>query len=278
MNKGKWFVRVASLVILMGFFLPSVLVSCSGGFIEANQAFSLSDLASYAKQSALYILPIVVIATAILTFLKAKNTTQSIAYFWGQVGLVAVGLISVIGSLITVYNQVQGGSYGLFKVNLSFGAFVLIGGIAVMIVGLVMEWKVQKQTQEEGARVPIRNGDLFHQDVQLMGAPQIPIQDPVSSSGAYLELISGNLSTRMFPLHGDNFVIGRSSNSHLRLPDPAVSRIHVCLRNAQSMWFLQDQQSTGGTLVNGRETDAVRLNNGDEITIGPFQFIFHSGY
>jgi len=102
MNKGKWFVRVASLVILMGFFLPSVLVSCSGGFIEANQAFSLSDLASYAKQSALYILPIGVIATAILTFLKAKNTTQSIAYFWGQVGLVAVGLISVIGSLITI--------------------------------------------------------------------------------------------------------------------------------------------------------------------------------
>ena len=97
-----------------------------------------------------------------------------------------------------------------------------------------------------------------------------------SSSGSSLELVSGNLPTRIIPIH-DNFVIGRSSDNSLRLPDSSVSRHHVCLRFAQDMWFLQDQQSSGGTLVNGKNTEASRIHDGDEIAIGPFRFIFHAG-
>ena len=80
MDKGRWVVRIASLTILMGFFLPSVMVSCSGGFVDASQSFSLADIASYLEQSAIYLLPIAAVAAGILTFIPGKRCLPKRAY------------------------------------------------------------------------------------------------------------------------------------------------------------------------------------------------------
>ena len=88
--------------------------------------------------------------------------------------------------------------------------------------------------------------------------------------------MSGNLPTRRISLPSDYFAIGRGSDNHLQLPDRTVSRTHALIRLAQGVWFLQDQESSGGTFVNGARTPAARLNDGDEIEIGPFRFVFHN--
>jgi len=47
------------------------------------------------------------------------------------------------------------------------------------------------------------------------------------------------------------------------------------VRYAQGAYYLQDQGSTLGTLLNGRPIQATVLKNGDQITIGNTRFIFH---
>jgi pSer/pThr/pTyr-binding forkhead associated (FHA) protein len=69
-------------------------------------------------------------------------------------------------------------------------------------------------------------------------------------------------------------MIGRGAGNHLQLADLKASRQHARLRFAQGMWFIQDQNSSGGTFVNGQRIQATRLNPGDQITIGDTAFIF----
>lgn len=67
------------------------------------------------------------------------------------------------------------------------------------------------------------------------------------------------------------FVIGRSSESQLRIQSQKVSR-----RHAEVLWrsgrpYLRDLKSENGTLVNGKQLRVEHpLAHGDEIVIGPF--------
>ncbi len=276
MNKGRWIVRAASLTILLGFFMPSVLVSCSSGFMETSQSFSLADLADQADQAGLYLLPVALLVVGVLTFIKEGNFAQLKLYLWGQLFAMAVGLLSVVISSVSITNQIQQGSYDLFKVTPDFGAFILAAGFIAFGVGWAMQWQDLEKTVKYGQNIP----DYYPAPPDPYPIPAPPPAFPPSShvppDQPYLELVGGNLSARMIPLHTQDFSIGRSSESDLRLPDSAVSRNHARLRYAQGSWFLQDQDSSGGTMVNGVPTDATRVKEGDEIEIGPFRFIFHS--
>lgn len=271
MDKGRWVVRAASLTILLGFFMPSVLVSCSGGLMETSQSFSLADLASQAEQTGLYLLPVCLVVTAVLTFLKEGYGSQLRLYLLGQMAAMAIGLITVIITSISLTNQIQQGTYDLFKVTPDFGAFILAGGFIAFGVGWVMQWQALGSAASPYRAVPANYPDQNY-------GPPAPVFEPppLRRSEPYLELISGNLPMRQVPLSGDNFAIGRSADNHLRLPDPSVSRLHALLRFAQGAWYLQDQGSSGGMMVNGANTPATRLSEGDEIEIGPFRFIFHA--
>lgn len=277
MDKGKWIVRGASLAILMGFFMPAVLVSCSGGFVDASQSFSLANIADQANQSILYLLPIAAVAAGVLTIIRARSVSQQVAYHWGQLGAIGVGLLTMIGSLLSLNDQLSRGTYGLFKVTPAIGTFIIIGGVIAFGIG----WFQQKQALEsltgEADFIP-RPGIYEPPEEQAYlreRPPNIQEVERVQASGAHLELVTGDLPVRIIPLPTDNFAIGRGSDSDLQLPDRAVSRTHALIRQAQGMWFLQDQESSGGTFVNGIRTPATRLQDGDEIEIGPFRFVFH---
>jgi hypothetical protein len=69
-------------------------------------------------------------------------------------------------------------------------------------------------------------------------------------------------------------VIGRDVSCTLRFNDPSVSRRHVRLVRRADHVFVQDLGSTNGTVVNGKPiSGAVRLEDGDEVTIGSRQVI-----
>jgi pSer/pThr/pTyr-binding forkhead associated (FHA) protein len=78
------------------------------------------------------------------------------------------------------------------------------------------------------------------------------------------------------PVLADGFTIGRGGGNDLNIPDPSVSRQHARLRYAQGAWFIQDQGSTGGILVNDVPVFASRLNSGDRVSIGKTSIIFWS--
>lgn len=107
-------------------------------------------------------------------------------------------------------------------------------------------------------------------------APPVAVQPAQPPSLARLEVVRGNLSRSVFHIYKVDYLIGRGRDADLQLLDPKVSRAHARLRFGQGNWYIQDQGSMSGILVNGQRVDAVRLQSGDEITVANFAFIFRA--
>jgi eukaryotic-like serine/threonine-protein kinase len=85
-----------------------------------------------------------------------------------------------------------------------------------------------------------------------------------------LRVLEGPYRGREFTFdHHDTFLIGRSDNAHLYLPDDRFfSRHHCLLEIAPPRCFLRDLASTNGTFVNGQKVSEIFLRNGDRIQGG----------
>ena len=64
----RWLVRSGGLLVLLGFVLPTMTVSC-GGLSGFGRTLSLYDLASLANVPLLYLVPVGALAVVILAFL-----------------------------------------------------------------------------------------------------------------------------------------------------------------------------------------------------------------
>src|ERR1043165_8967921 len=92
----------------------------------------------------------------------------------------------------------------------------------------------------------------------------------VSPMRVTLKVLEGPYRGREFTFdQHDTFLIGRSDNAHLYLPDDRFfSRHHCLLEIAPPRCFLRDLGSTNGTFVNGQKVAEVFLRNGDRIQGG----------
>lgn len=82
------------------------------------------------------------------------------------------------------------------------------------------------------------------------------------------------------PLHGDEVLIGRLSESRGIFPDvdlgpphddPGVSRRHAVARRRGDGWVVADQGSTNGTWIGGKmldEGEEVAVGDGDHVLVG----------
>jgi len=71
-------------------------------------------------------------------------------------------------------------------------------------------------------------------------------------------------SKRRVPLQGQRITLGRSSDNDLAYPDdPVLSRRHLVFGSNGSNWYVEDLNTTNGTLVNG-----LRLAGRQELTVG----------
>ncbi|MGO1165106.1 MAG: FhaA domain-containing protein [Janibacter sp.] len=84
-----------------------------------------------------------------------------------------------------------------------------------------------------------------------------------------------------YPLIAAMTVLGRDESADVVLDDPGISRRHCEVRITQDgprvVSHLRDLRSTNGTFVNGEPADAVRLTDGDRITVGRTHATFHVG-
>jgi eukaryotic-like serine/threonine-protein kinase len=85
-----------------------------------------------------------------------------------------------------------------------------------------------------------------------------------------LRVLAGPYSGQEFTFdQHDTFLIGRSENAHLYLPeDRFFSRHHCLLEIAPPRCFLRDLGSTNGTFVNGQRVQEVFLKSGDRVQGG----------
>lgn len=70
-------------------------------------------------------------------------------------------------------------------------------------------------------------------------------------------------------------VIGRGTDTDLRLGDQAVSRRHAEIRVVNGKALVSDLQSTNGTLVNGARITTAALVDGDEVRVGETTLTYH---
>jgi len=68
-------------------------------------------------------------------------------------------------------------------------------------------------------------------------------------------------------------LIGRSPEADAMLSGPKVSRRHARLRFRDGGWFLEDLDSTNGTVVNGAFVTSSALHPGDRLVIGDHHLI-----
>jgi pSer/pThr/pTyr-binding forkhead associated (FHA) protein len=89
----------------------------------------------------------------------------------------------------------------------------------------------------------------------------VPLRLILQPSGAALELTQPDV------------LIGRHSQSDVRLPLPDVSRRHCRFLFSQGVWQVIDLNSLNGIFLNGEPVRQATLRQGDLIRIGGFIFV-----
>ncbi|MEJ2158155.1 MAG: VWA domain-containing protein [Desulfobacteraceae bacterium] len=80
-----------------------------------------------------------------------------------------------------------------------------------------------------------------------------------------------------FVLNKETIKIGRGHQNNLVIDSPAISGFHATIEFRNMSFYLEDQRSTNGTLLNDRRLEAnrhVRLKDGDTIRFATYPFIF----
>jgi transcriptional regulator with GAF, ATPase, and Fis domain/pSer/pThr/pTyr-binding forkhead associated (FHA) protein len=86
--------------------------------------------------------------------------------------------------------------------------------------------------------------------------------------------ISGPLKGSEFPLHSGEFAIGREPSNAIWLEHSSVSRRHCAVRVQEGRYTISDIESRNGTFVNNVPVKERELENGDEVRIGEYVFLF----
>lgn len=100
-----------------------------------------------------------------------------------------------------------------------------------------------------------------------------------ADDNAYLKLIN-RMDSLPFKIKdhysiGDSISLGRHVENDIVLKDPFVSKSHLQIVKDEDEFFLEDLNSANGTFLNGEKVlDAIKLNNGDKLTIGNIEFLF----
>jgi pSer/pThr/pTyr-binding forkhead associated (FHA) protein len=83
-----------------------------------------------------------------------------------------------------------------------------------------------------------------------------------------------NGGMRDIPLDRDRITIGRRADNDVCLPYPAVSAEHAAVVTVLEDSFLEDLQSTNGTLVNGKRVVKHFLRDRDTVDVGRVQLVY----
>lgn len=119
---------------------------------------------------------------------------------------------------------------------------------------------------------PPGDDTYFHPDAEPAGEPPAP-ESPSGSSAIPTVTVPG--VEHDIALAGERMVIGRLKACDICLPDANASREHAALEREGMGWAAVDLGSTNGTLVNGEKIDRVRLLDGDVITVGITELVYH---
>jgi hypothetical protein len=126
---------------------------------------------------------------------------------------------------------------------------------------------------EAAPRMPATSGQTM---VYKPGGAGVPTQaaSPVELG---VEPPRGRLTVdgRTHELDARRVVIGRSKECDIQIADPNASRRHAELRREGDAFWIVDLGSTNGLDLNGKRAQRAKLEDGDRMTIGTTELVFH---
>lgn len=87
---------------------------------------------------------------------------------------------------------------------------------------------------------------------------------------AKIILLANQVAIREWTLESERLTVGRARGNDIHLDDPAVSSHHAVIGWIDGVAFVEDLDSTNGTLLNGDPIQRALLHTHDEVTIAPF--------
>ena len=95
---------------------------------------------------------------------------------------------------------------------------------------------------------------------------------------ASLTVLKGSNSSQRIKLeNGDEFIMGRSPDCQVHIPNNAVSRQHAKIVRKPNGFYIEDLKSRNGTLVNNQAIDqSTLLKDNDKIKVCDWLFAFHN--
>jgi predicted component of type VI protein secretion system len=109
-----------------------------------------------------------------------------------------------------------------------------------------------------------------------LGAPPTPGGDPLdvplseSAAQASFDIFLGENQVARWRMNRMLALVGCSARCRVRLPGPAISRIHCSLvATEQGVWVV-DLCTEGGTQLHGQPVPFARLQAGDSVGVGPY--------
>ncbi len=85
------------------------------------------------------------------------------------------------------------------------------------------------------------------------------------------------INQQVYPLDRIVTNLGRRRENHIVIKEPEVSRQHAQIRYENGRFVLYDNDSTGGTFVNGQQVDRSVLYTGDVIRMADVLITFVDG-
>lgn len=111
--------------------------------------------------------------------------------------------------------------------------------------------------------VMAKRGDLFMND-------ENPMENPPSRTQSVFLIVN----RQMIPLEKKVIKLGRQFDNDIVFHEEFVSRFHAEIRYEDGKYVLYDNESTGGTYVNGKKINRCVLNSGDLISLTNLQIMF----
>ncbi len=103
------------------------------------------------------------------------------------------------------------------------------------------------------------------------------IKEGIGTKKIYTKPIEINVKSKGFNktyfLEKHIISIGRSSTNDIIIPDRTVSGSHSVITRENESFFIQDLNSTNGTIVNGKKVKKQKLNSKDKIKLGSAMLI-----
>jgi signal transduction histidine kinase/CheY-like chemotaxis protein len=95
-----------------------------------------------------------------------------------------------------------------------------------------------------------------------------------------LHILNGPYRGQSFDVKDPVTLMGRSGDSHIRIKDKSVSRRHLKIYHKEQKYFIEDLDSSSGTLLNGFRMDPhkeYKVEAGHRITVGKTLLVIGNG-